>query len=87
MILPTRDNLKHRGIDVDASCIFCTSEREIVLHILWSCPSASDVWGGCGKKIQKCSNAGNSFVEVLEFMFDNFIIEDVEFFAEIARRL
>lgn len=86
-ILPTRDNLKRRGIDLVPSCIFCSSEGEIVMHILWSCPSALDVWGDCGKKIRKCSNTGNSFLEVLEFMFDNFVLEEVEFFVEIARRL
>jgi hypothetical protein len=85
--LPTRDNLKCRGIDLVHSCIFCSSEWETVMHILWSCPSALNVWGDCGKKIGKCSNTGNLFLEVLEFMFDNFVPEEVEFFVDIARRL
>jgi hypothetical protein len=86
-ILPTRDNLKHRGINLDPSCIFCNCEQETVLHILWSCPSASDVWGFCGRQVQKWSNTGNTFVEILDFMFARFDPEEVELFAEIARRL
>jgi hypothetical protein len=86
-ILPTRDNLKRRGINLDLSCIFCNCEQETVLHILWSCPSASDVWGFCGRQVQKWSNTGNSFVELLDFMFARFDPEEVELFVEIARRL
>jgi hypothetical protein len=45
-----------------------------------------DVWGFCGREVQKWSNSGNS-VEILEFLFARFDPEEVELFAEIARRL
>ncbi|XP_062170478.1 uncharacterized protein LOC133876208 [Alnus glutinosa] len=86
-ILPTRVNLQKRGMDLDPVCIFCHSVRESVTHVLWECHFAMDVWGVCGGKLQKCSNAGASFSEVLEMMFDRWTIEEVELFAEVARRL
>jgi hypothetical protein len=42
-ILPTKDNLLRRGMELDPACVFCKSEPETVLHMLWTCPSASDV--------------------------------------------
>jgi len=45
------------------------------------------VWGFCGRQVQKWSNTGNSFVEILDFMFARFDPEEVELFVEIARRL
>jgi hypothetical protein len=71
-ILFARDNLHRRGMDLDTSYIFCKSEPETIFHVLWTCPSASDAWGSCEMKIQKCTTSGNSFVEVLEYLFDKF---------------
>jgi hypothetical protein len=51
-ILPTKDNLQKKGIVLDSSCIFCNYEQETAQHVLWDCPSASDVSGDCDCKIQ-----------------------------------
>ncbi|KAK9992063.1 hypothetical protein SO802_027048 [Lithocarpus litseifolius] len=29
-----------------ARCCFCQKEAELVLHVLWSCGAAQDVWAG-----------------------------------------
>jgi hypothetical protein len=42
-ILPTKDNLKRRRVVQEDICMFCLKEAEIVGHILWKCPSASDM--------------------------------------------
>jgi ribonuclease HI len=86
-ILPTKDNLQKRGMVLDPLCIFCMSECETVKHILWDCPSASDVWGVCGRKVQKSSGEGSTFIEVLENMIERGTIEDLEFHAVIARKI
>jgi hypothetical protein len=57
------------------------------IYVLWTCPSASDVWGSCEMKIQKCIISGNSFVEVLEYLFGKFRPNEVDFYAEVARHL
>ncbi|XP_059441727.1 uncharacterized protein LOC132174030 [Corylus avellana] len=55
VILPTKDNLKRRGVLEEELCFFCCQERETAHHILWACPSAQDVWGLSIRKLQKCS--------------------------------
>jgi len=86
-ILPTKDNLLRKGIDLDPTCVFCKTVPKTVHHVLWECPSATDVWGVCGRKIQKCSNAVNSFKEVVEMFFVLCSPEEVDFNVEIARRI
>lgn len=38
------DQLRSRGIPVDATCKVCGSARETICHTLFSCPLAQDVW-------------------------------------------
>jgi hypothetical protein len=86
-ILPTKENLLRKGIDLDPACVFCKTVPKMVLHVLWECPSAVDVWGVCGRKIQKCSNVGNFFKEVVEMFFVLCSPEEVDFNVEMARRI
>ena len=67
-ILPTKDNLVKRGFIKEDLCIFCSLEKETILHILWECPSSQDVWGVCEKNIQKSSLGFSSFMEVVNTM-------------------
>lgn len=41
--LPTRDNLQRRNITTDISCLRC-GENETLLHLLFHCPFAAEVW-------------------------------------------
>jgi hypothetical protein len=52
-ILPIKHNLFKRKITSDPFCPICGQADETSLHILWECPSARDVWSGCGKKTAK----------------------------------
>jgi hypothetical protein len=45
--------------------MFCSKETETVGHILWECPSTSDVWGVCGRGVQKMHRGTASFREEL----------------------
>jgi hypothetical protein len=47
-LLPTRANLYKRKIVKDGNCPCCGQEEENVIHVLWTCPAAQDVWGGGG---------------------------------------
>lgn len=42
-MLPTRDNLKRRDIDVKVRCLWC-NEEESVDHELLHCQKAKEVW-------------------------------------------
>lgn len=39
-ILPTRDNLHQRKIQVDCGCELCQQQPETCAHLLWECPFA-----------------------------------------------
>ena len=68
-ILPTRDNLHCRKINIDPWCEFCCQQLEYAAHFLWECPFARNVWALCRGKIQKCSNHVQDFFHVIS-LFD-----------------
>ncbi|XP_042948632.1 uncharacterized protein LOC122281317 [Carya illinoinensis] len=49
--IPTRDNLVKRKAVEDPACPVCSVQPETVEHILWSCPSARDVWSLSSRKL------------------------------------
>jgi hypothetical protein len=61
-ILPTTENLIKKDMDVDPLCFFCKFEVESVKRILWDCLLANDVWGGCGKSMQKSVVVGDTLL-------------------------
>ena len=65
-ILPTKENLKKQGIVKESNCIFCQMKHESALHVLWRCPSASDVREACGKNCAKEFVKWENFIHVLE---------------------
>ncbi|XP_035545169.1 uncharacterized protein LOC118348227 [Juglans regia] len=54
-ILPTRRNLQLRKIVEDSICPICKEIEETVMHVIWQCPAASDVWAEFNKILQKWS--------------------------------
>jgi hypothetical protein len=50
-ILPSKDNLNKKGMNLDPFCIVCLTEKESISHVIWDCPSVLDVWSMCGRKI------------------------------------
>jgi hypothetical protein len=62
--------------------------QETVLHIIWSCPSARDVWGGGGpKRLQKSGGLGGCFPSVFEAIMGKCNAEEADLFAVLARRI
>ena len=60
--LPTRDNLNHRRMGVDLTCVMCKKEPETTSHVLWTCPFARNVWALVRGRIQKSSNGVDEFL-------------------------
>ena len=56
-LLPTKCNLVKRKMVEDCICPCCYREEETVVHVLWSCPAAQDVWGSGSMIFQKCAFA------------------------------
>jgi hypothetical protein len=84
-VLPTKDNLKRRGVIDEERCIFCCNEKETAQHILWACPSAQDVWGSSSRKLQKCRSNCSSFLDFFEDISLSLSGEDLNLFAITAR--
>ncbi|GLU03679.1 hypothetical protein SLE2022_208660 [Rubroshorea leprosula] len=66
-ILPTKDNLHHRHVNVDLQCPMCGNEKESVLHCLLYCEIARAVWMGSPLGIR----VSEFQVEDFAIFFDN----------------
>ena len=64
-ILPTQDNLIRRRVMENARCCLCHQETKTVLHVLWSCGVAQDVWAGSLGRLQKSGTAQNNFLQLV----------------------
>ncbi|XP_075665254.1 uncharacterized protein LOC142634893 [Castanea sativa] len=53
-ILPTRENLFHRKVVEDRGCEACKQEVESIIHVMWECGVAQDVYAGSRISLQKC---------------------------------
>jgi hypothetical protein len=50
-------------------CPCCQLEVESVIHALWNCPGAQDVWG-CGPILfQKCPSIFSDMAELVSYLF------------------
>jgi hypothetical protein len=58
-----------------------------VKYILWSFPSAQDAWGYGPKRLQKSSDGGLTFVNVIESLMGRCDMKDLELMAVVARRI
>ncbi|XP_042969542.1 uncharacterized protein LOC122302385 [Carya illinoinensis] len=52
-ILPTKAALVKKQVLQDGLCPICTREEESVLHVLWTCPAATDVLGDSSSPVKK----------------------------------
>jgi ribonuclease HI len=86
-ILPTKDNLRRRGIINEDKCIFCARETETASHVLWECPSARDVWCVSGRRIQKTQSQDASFLDIRELFMNRCTKEDLNFVVVAAKKI
>jgi hypothetical protein len=86
-ILATNENLHKRRVVTTPLCTICGLETETVGHILWSCPSARDVWTECAIRIQKCTSDDSDFMELLTKMLNRLDGDEMAMVAVVARQL
>jgi hypothetical protein len=60
-------------------------DTEIVGHVLWSCPSAKDVWLDCPKMIQKCSSDEDAFINIFKRLMGRLVEDYVQWIAFAAQ--
>ena len=51
--LPTKENLARCGIIDNDRCELCKQAPKSVLHMLWECRVAQDIWTGSMRHLQK----------------------------------
>jgi hypothetical protein len=84
-ILPTKENLLKVGVVNDSMCVICNREPETVMHDIWECPAAQDVWGGCPRRIQKFTFSGREMQDFMEALWSWCSREEMDLCAIIAR--
>jgi hypothetical protein len=86
-ILPTKELLFKRHISEDPLCPICGLGTETIVHILWSCPSARDVWMECDKRLHKCTSDEMDFIYVLEKLMDRLDGDQMMLVVTVARQI
>ena len=61
-------------------CELCEQNHDSVLHALWSCGVAQDVWAGSLSTIQKCKTDQVDMLGLLEYLMARLSLEELEFF-------
>lgn len=79
--------LSTRGIVMSRACPICKLESKSLVHILWNCPSTTNVWGASSKIFQKCNFSGFDFLQVVEEMFRRCGMAEFELFVGISKRI
>ncbi|KAF5458506.1 hypothetical protein F2P56_022529 [Juglans regia] len=64
--LPTQSNLFKKNIVEQPLCLICRLEVEDIVHALWRCESAKDVWSACSKSLQECYLPQLSMLQLFE---------------------
>lgn len=79
-ILPTRENLLHMKIIEDSSCELCQQDIELVLHVLWGCGVAQDLWAGCEVCLEEYSMSQMDMLQLVEDLMDRLTVDEFELF-------
>ncbi|KAG6650561.1 hypothetical protein CIPAW_06G052300 [Carya illinoinensis] len=80
-VLPTKDVLYRKNILKDNLCPICTREPESVIHALWSCPAARDVWGADSSKLKKWNSSFCDFQQLWKDMSTRLDSEELQMTA------
>lgn len=86
-LLPTKANLVRRKVVENALCPICHREEETVVHLLWECASASDIWSGSSITLEKSPNAGMDFCHLFASILSRCDATKVALLAVTATRI
>ena len=83
-ILPTQANLARRRVPIDPKCTVCGSSDETVLHILWQCPLARNVWALVKGKLQKSDSLARAFFNLAQTLKERLSRKEFKLWAMVA---
>ena len=68
----------------DARCCFCQRATATVLHMLWECRAAQDVWVGGAIKFQKFGTEQDDFMQLVSGLMLKLSLEELDLFWVIC---
>ncbi|KAF5441933.1 hypothetical protein F2P56_037100 [Juglans regia] len=86
-ILPTKSNLFKKKIADCPLCPICGSSEESMIHILWNCISATDVWAKNNSPVKKWANEEVDFMSLWIKMIHDLKREELEWKVVVMRRI
>jgi hypothetical protein len=86
-ILPAKTNIFLKRVVNNMKCHCCEFEDETILHVLWECSAAMDVWEGQASCFHKCSCSVHDFKALFEYVMNRFTKEQLALMAVICRRI
>ena len=82
--LPLKQNLARWKIALDETCSLCDKQQESVMHVLWVCDQAKDVWKSVPSFSRLYQTGYRSFFDLLEAVLDHGSTFTVALFSTIA---
>ena len=79
-ILPSKVNLVRWQVLQEDKCDFSQRCPETVIHAIWDCSAAQDVWAGSVAQIQKSGGEFDDFMQLFQVMMAKFSVEELETF-------
>lgn len=64
-VLPTRENLASHRVIMDGGCELCKMNSKSVIHVLWQCGVAQDIWAGSLRRLQKARTGHTDFMQLV----------------------
>ncbi|XP_059436609.1 uncharacterized protein LOC132169617 [Corylus avellana] len=83
-LLPTKENLLRRKVVKEPFCPISEQELKTILHALWDCSAARDIWGCSRRVFQKMTMEGRSFMQTMESIFSKCDLDDFAMFAQLS---
>ena len=77
-ILPTRANLVRWKVLIDLKCAICGTNDDTVIHMLWQCPLACNVWALVCGRLQKCDSSAQTFLSLARTLVEKLPRRDLE---------
>ena len=82
--LPTKTNLFKRGVVSSCSCMVCHEEAETVLHTLWECEYAREVWRNSKVSHVRTLSTPSSWCDVVDQVLSRQSSSEIVIFFTIA---
>ena len=79
-ILPSKVNLVRRHVLQEDKWEICQRCSKSIIHALWDCGAAQDVWAGSVARIQKSGGKVDDFLQLFQVMMAKLSMKELEIF-------